>query len=93
MKGSAKMNSVLQDFYNEKIFPSDQSMPCDPKYKKISCQLHEDMESLQKQMSYEQFKKIEDILDLHADLGSMENCQSFSYGFKLGMLLAVEVFT
>ena len=87
------MNSILHQLYGGDIIPAEQIIPQDPKYKKAFHKLDDEMKSWQEQLSSEQYKKLEDLIDLLMDANSMSCVQNFSYGFKLGMLLTVEVFT
>jgi len=86
------MDSILKEIYNGGIFPSEQAAPNDLKYKKTACQISDLMDLFYKQLSAEQYKKLEDLMDLCANNSYMENYEMFSYGFNLGALLIIEVF-
>lgn len=48
---------------------------------------------MEKALSGESFKKLEDLQGLLCQSSSMENEQYFSIGFKLGTLIMIEVFS
>jgi len=87
------MDSILKELFNGEIFPAEHTAPVDQKNRKTVCQIFDIMDLLHKQLSPEQYKKLEDLMDLNADNSYTENYQMFSYGFNLGALLIIEIFT
>ena len=51
------------------------------------------MKDWQKKFSENDFHNLEKLMDLRCESNSMENSAAFSYGFKLGAIIMIEVLT
>ncbi|WP_326048426.1 DUF6809 family protein [Paenibacillus macerans] len=49
------------------------------------------MEKWRKKLGEEEFRKLEALLDLHAEANAMHNEAAFTHGFKLGAAILAEV--
>lgn len=87
------MNSILQGLYDGEIFPDEQIVPKDPEYRSMSKKLGEQKAYFKQKLSEEDSKKFEEFDDLYCQTRSMDSEASFMYGFRLGAMLMIEVFT
>lgn len=85
------MQSLLESLYYGHLISEEQLVPKDPRYRKKGRELSEKMEVWKKKLSSEDFAELEALLDLQQQIQSMEVTAAFSYGFKLGAVLMIEV--
>ncbi|MDF2926593.1 MAG: hypothetical protein K0R57_5507 [Paenibacillaceae bacterium] len=85
------MSGILDGLYAGKIVPEELIRPRDPEYSSINKKIVAMMGACRTKFSEEDFKLVEDMLDLLAESNSMESKASFSQGFKLGGLIMLEV--
>lgn len=87
------MKSILQAIYNGTINPSEFILSEDPEYRSANQKIGEIKTYLKDRLSEEDCKRFTELDDLFNQVISMESESSFCYGFKLGTLLMIEVFT
>lgn len=87
------MKSILEELYDGKIFPEEQIVPKDHNYRPLNEKISELLEEWKKKLSEDDYYQLESFLELCSESSSMEASESFVYGFKLGALIMVEVFT
>ncbi|MNJ46524.1 hypothetical protein D3C77_416560 [compost metagenome] len=85
------MKSFLEELYYGKLYPSEQIVSDDPKYRALSRQISEMMQMWRQRLSEEDFRQLEAMLDLQGESNSIHNMETFVQGFKLGASMMVEV--
>ncbi|WP_110932599.1 DUF6809 family protein [Paenibacillus bouchesdurhonensis] len=85
------MKSFLEELYYGKLYPSEQIVPDDPKYRALSRQISEMMQMWRQRLSEEDFRQLEAMLDLQGESNSIHNMETFVQGFKLGASMMIEV--
>ncbi|WMT41274.1 hypothetical protein RE628_01365 [Paenibacillus sp. D2_2] len=85
------MPPLLESLYDGRLIAEEQVVPKDPKYRECSKRLSEAMEAWRRKMSAEEFAELEEVLDLQQEIQGMEMAAAFTYGFKLGALMIIEV--
>ncbi|WP_025692834.1 DUF6809 family protein [Paenibacillus zanthoxyli] len=87
------MRSLLEELYHGNLCPDEKVISSDPNYRQISRKTSEAMEAWKKRHSEEEFEELEALLDLYAQTHGMELASSFTYGFRLGARIMVEILT
>ena len=87
------MKSILEELYDGKVFPDEQIVPKDHNYGPLNEKVSELLEEWKKKLSEDDYYQLESLFELSSELSSMEASESFVYGFKLGALIMVEVFS
>ena len=87
------MKSIMQAIYNGTINPSEFILSEDPEYRSANQKIGEIKTYLKDRLSEEDSKRFTELDDLFNQVISMDSESSFCYGFKLGTLLIIEVFT
>lgn len=85
------MKSFLEELYYGKLYPSEQIVSDDPKYRALNRQISEMMQRWRKKLSEEDFRQLEAMLDLQGESNSIHNMATFVHGFKLGASMMIEV--
>jgi hypothetical protein len=85
------MKSLLSALFNGNLYPNERFIHT-PEYKQINKSILQEMKFWETTLSGDDFKKLENLQGLFCKSGSIENEQHFSIGFKLGVLIMVEVF-
>lgn len=87
------MKSILNELYNGHIYPAEQIVPQDPDYRPLNRKIGEEKESLKRKLSEEDIRKLSQLEDMYTRSITMEETETFIYGFKLGSLLMIEILT
>lgn len=85
------MQSLLESLYYGHLIPEEQLVPKDPLYRKKGRELSEKMEAWKKKLSSSEFAELEALLDLQQQIQSMEMMAAFTYGFKVGAVMIIEI--
>ncbi|MNJ52104.1 hypothetical protein D3C77_474240 [compost metagenome] len=85
------MQSLLESLYYGHLIPEEQLVPKDPMYRKKGRELSEKIEVWKKKLSNDEFAELEALLDLQQQIQSMEMTAAFTYGFKLGAVMIIEI--
>lgn len=85
------MMSILEELYKGNVCPEMQIIPKNKEYSYLNKKIAHIMEMLEKKLSKDDYYQLETLLDLHIKLGFHEASESFSYGFRLGTMLMIEV--
>jgi hypothetical protein len=87
--------SILRDFYNGRILPYDDLSERAPSYEHISEEIEAEKNKwLTRKLSEEDLYRFSEELEpLYYKLGGHFEANGFTYGFKLGALMMIEVFT
>ena len=86
------MKSVISELYNGEIFPVEIETPRDEKYRRTVNRVGQEIEELEELLTKEQYKKLEYMMDMNAEIFNMENRAVFAEGLRLGILLMVEIY-
>lgn len=87
------MQNLLDQLYNGKLNPNEKAVSCDPQYRETSKKISVTLEKWKHGHSEDECKELEAILDLYKQTHEMELSSTFSYGFRLGGGLMVEILT
>jgi hypothetical protein len=85
------MPTLLESLYYGRLIPEEQAVPKDPQYRQRSRELTEAMEAWKNRLSAEEFAELEALLDLQQEVQGMEVATAFTYGFKMGAVMIIEV--
>lgn len=85
------MQSLLESLYYGHLIPEEQLVPKDPMYRKKGRELSEKIETWKYKLSNDDFAELEALLDLQQQIQSMEMTAAFTYGFKLGAVMIIEI--
>ncbi|GIP59246.1 hypothetical protein QNH46_13890 [Paenibacillus woosongensis] len=85
------MKSFLEDLYYGKLYPGEQIVSNDPKYRALNREISEMMQMWRQKLSEEDFRQLEAMLDLQGESNSIHNMETFVQGFKLGASMMIEV--
>lgn len=86
------MKSILEELYRGNLNPQEQMVPTIPEYRLLNRKISYLMEELKQRLSEDDFKAIEEILDLNGESNSMLTSEAFVQGFRMGALMMMEVF-
>lgn len=87
------MKSVITELYNGNIFPAENDMPTDSKYRANLDNVGQEIEELQKVLTGEQYDKLEHMMDMNSEVVNMENKAMFAAGIRFGIELMVEIYS
>lgn len=86
------MNNILKQLYNGEIYPSEQIVPTDPEYRPLELKISNERTALKKKLSKEDGERLEELGNMYLTSSTYISYANFSHGFKLGVLLMLEVF-
>lgn len=86
------MKSILEELYRGNLNPEERMIPTDPEYRQLNRKLSDLMVEAKQRFSEDDFKTLEEILDLNGETSSMVVSEAFVQGFRMGALVMVEVF-
>jgi len=84
--------SFMYDLYFGNLVPWERGRSQDPNYTPINRKVSDIKEHFKGLLSPEEYKKFEEMEDLKAQSGTIEDVNLFEYGFCMGALLMMEVF-
>lgn len=85
------MKSILEELYRGNLNPEERMIPTDPEYRLLNRKLSDLMLEAKRRFSEDDFKTLEEILDLNGETSSMVASEAFVQGFRMGALVMVEV--
>lgn len=85
------MKSIIEELYNDNLLLSAHAATKDPQYRISGDKINEEMDKWKTQLTKEDYDKLIDLLDLHAQIYDLDSTTSFAYGFKLGASIMLEV--
>ena len=83
---------ILSDFYNNGIYPFEDIVPRDPEYRELGRKISAEHEYLESILSPEDAKRLENYCTLMTDRAVMDCRESLIYGFRLAVLMMIDVF-
>lgn len=86
------MRSILEDLYYGKIHPWEKSAPKNPAILSINREINDLERELKGKLDAQGAKQLDKIDELFCQSSDLHDCESFSQGLKLGMLLIAEAF-
>ena len=85
------MTSVLKDLYNGELCPVGQIVSKNSAYREIGRRIADEMDAWKKRLTEEEFKQLQNLIDLRVQTIEMDLDALFEHGFKLGASLIMEV--
>ncbi|MEK5477669.1 DUF6809 family protein [Paenibacillus sp. FSL R5-0407] len=86
------MKSILEELYRGNLNPQERMVLTVPEYRLLNRKISDLMEELKQRFSEDDFKVLEKILDLNGESNSMLTSEAFVQGFRMGVLVMIEVF-
>lgn len=87
------MRSLAEELYHGNLQPDEKIMSSDPKYLHVRQKASKAMEAWKERHSADDFMELEGLLDMYSQTHGMELASSFTYGFRLGAALMIEILT
>lgn len=84
---------VLSDLYNGKLNPVAQKVIHGSEYQKAMCSLSDLEEQLNSQLDEKQKQLLKEFVSAQMQLTSLGSEERFTYGFRLGAKLIIEIFS
>ncbi len=85
--------SIMKDLYNGKLYPYADISPSGLEYRQVNAKLETLYTSLVKKMPSEIMETFKEWEHLSQKSGDMQVYESFSHGFRIGVMLMHEVFS
>lgn len=85
------MSSLLESIYYGNLRPDEKAVSHNEEYIQISEQISAKMKEWKVKLSPEEWLELESMWDLYYQLNSIDRAGSFTYGFRLGGELMIEV--
>ena len=86
------MKSVISKLYNGEIFPAETVVPTDSGYRSSVNKVGQEINGLQEVLTREQYKKLENVMDMNAEIVNMENKAIYAEGIRFGIERMIEVY-
>ncbi|MEG1630959.1 MAG: hypothetical protein RR423_01735 [Hydrogenoanaerobacterium sp.] len=83
---------ILSDLYNGKIAPQSRPIPKDSKYRELQSQLSDFADSLDQKLSDTDKKILDEIMSTWSNISEVNGEECFTYGFRLGAKMILEIF-
>ena len=84
--------SILENFFNGKINPSEHSVPFSREREAVNKKVQEEKGYFRKILSPEDYNRLNDLENLYTESSNFVNVETFKHGFTLGALMITEVF-
>lgn len=85
------MKNILHDLYEGKIRPEEQCVPQSSYYHELNHQVSDAMLQWKQRLSTEEFDQLQELLDLRRESDALQSQEAFTFGFKLGALVMIDV--
>ncbi|WP_336764498.1 DUF6809 family protein [Paenibacillus sp. USHLN196] len=86
------MGNIIEEIYYGNLRPEENITPKNSEYRSINKEITANIEKFQKKLSEDDFKQLEELLDMIDNINSTNSCEAFVKGFKIGTLVTNEVF-
>lgn len=83
---------IMYDLYFGNLIPWERGRAQDPAYTPITRKVSDIKVHFEKLLSPEEYKKFEEMGDLQAQYGTIEDVALFEYAFSMGVLMMIDVF-
>ena len=87
------MRSILEEFFYGNICPNTDCRSCDKETKQLMGYIADHHDNLLSTLNEQQKELLEKFDDCYNELTDINEREIFSYAFKLGMRIAIEVLT
>ncbi|NJD02078.1 MAG: hypothetical protein FIA99_05665 [Ruminiclostridium sp.] len=87
------MKTILEELFDGNIYPDELIIPKAPEYRFLNKKISDTIETLKEKLPENDYKQLEELLDLRSETSSQDATASFLYGFKLGANIMIEVLT
>lgn len=84
--------SFMYDLFFGNLVPWERGRPQDPAYTRLTQKTGEIINYFQKLLSPKDYEKLEEMGNLQAQSGTIEDIDLFDYAFCMGILMMIEVF-
>lgn len=85
------MKSLIKMLYYGTLNPDDIILKEDKKYQKLSEETLAVMEKIKKEFGEEKFERISELMELTTESNSLESENSFTFGFRYGAIMMIEI--
>ncbi|WP_044479543.1 DUF6809 family protein [Paenibacillus antibioticophila] len=86
------MKNIIEELYYGNLHPEEHIVPSNPEYRPLTRKISALMEEAKQRFSEDDFKTLEEILDLNGESSSMVASEAFVQGFRMGALVMLKVF-
>ncbi len=87
------MSFTLESLFYHGVFPFEQAVPKDPKYRQINHALDKEHHYLAEKLAPEDVAHLDAMEDLCAESSMLYGCACFAYSFRLAAQLLTESLT
>ena len=84
--------SIMYDLYYGNLVPSERGCPPDPNYSLINRKIIALKEHFASILSPEEYKRFDEVEDLHSQSDTIEAEHLFEYAFCMGALMMINIF-
>ena len=84
--------SILEDLYNVKLYPLEDIIPQNEKYRPLCEEISREQERLLEKLATEDKEILQNYNKLLHEYERMSEYANFSFGFRLGARLVFEIF-
>lgn len=85
--------SILEGLYNGTICPIEHIIPQNPNYRSLTADIGKERDFFTTRLESDDRERFEEWNSLLYEYEQMSEYANFSYGFKLGFMLAFEIWT
>ena len=85
------MKSIISRLFEGEVFPAETAVPVNAEYRSAIAQVSKAIEDLQETLTMEQNKKLEYIMDVNAEIATMESKAYYAEGVRFGVEFMVEI--
>lgn len=85
------MKSILESLYNGEVYPFEQIVSHDPEYRPTCRKISELARTIKESLPQPEAKLFDEIENLQVNTSTMHGFANFTYGFRLGILLTLEL--
>jgi hypothetical protein len=84
--------TLLKQLFDGEIYPAEQIVPKSPEYKELCQKLIAEKKYLRERLSASDQERFEAMENMSQAIAAIYEYEDFSYGFRLGVGLMIEVF-
>ena len=86
------MKNIISRLFEGEIFPAETAVPVNADYRSAIAKVSDTIENLQETLTMKQNKKLEYILDVNAEIATMESKAYYAEGLRFGVELMIEIY-
>lgn len=83
--------TILQQLYDGEIFPAEEINPKQPEYRKLLQKHAMEKDYLRERLPESDRERFDEMENISQEIGDLYSYEDFSCGFRLGLLIALEV--